>query len=198
MEIKLDEPRYVDLLLLLGLNSRYGSKLSLLSDAIERKHWGWLKLNPSLLEAAHRFDMDIKKNHGVSPMLLSDSMCRLNVAEENIFFSQSLFSAELSEKELSITRRPLYCPDLFQLDAESRPAPLTEPNMKYLRNLLNGRPDLVAYDNLRKITTRGNQRLDDFVRQFGLFRLYEPINGSVSRERQEFRFSIQIKHKQEE
>jgi hypothetical protein len=195
LEIRLDEQRYADLLLLLGLNSRCGSKLVLLSGAIERKHWGWLRLNADLYEIARKLDCDIKKTHGTSPLLLSDSMCRLNVAEENIFFPPSLFSAELSASELVITRHPIFRQYLFSLNAESRSASLTPANAEHLRNLLNGRTDLVTYDNLRKLRTRDNQMLDDFARQFGLPRLYEPTDDSVGREYQEFRFSIVIKQK---
>jgi 8-oxo-dGTP pyrophosphatase MutT (NUDIX family) len=196
LEITVDDQKYIELLLLLGLNARFNIQLRLHAGVAENKRWGWLKLNPSLLETARSLDMDIKKNHCVSPMLLSESMCRLNVAEENIFFSPSLFSAELSADKLIITRQPIYCREIFELDRDFRSASLTEPNMEHLRNLLSGRSDLVAYDNLRKITTRGNQRLDDFVCQFGLLRLYEPINDSFSKGHQEFRFSVQMRHKQ--
>jgi 8-oxo-dGTP pyrophosphatase MutT (NUDIX family) len=194
VEITLDKPEYVDLLLLLGLNARFGLQLKLLSDVIKRKRWGWLELDPKLCEIAYSLN---RACDDVSPILLEASMCRLNCDREEIFFHSDLFKAELKSDELVIARDPLLKKGLFQLDADSSPASLTQFNVEHLRNLLCGKSDLGTYDHLRKLRTRGNQTLDEFARQFGLYRLYEPIDDTVGNEFRLFRFSIRVNDNRE-
>jgi len=193
LEINIEDQRYVDLLLLLGLNARFGEKVRLESNNIERKRWGWLKLDQDFLNTARELDKFINKNYGFSFLILRDGLCRLRVADENIFFCGDMFSAEIKDNDFVITRCRQYCNGVFFLDEESRAARLTSPNMEHLRNLQNGEYDLVSYDNLRKLVTTGNQPLDDFARQFGIYRLYEPIDPDRSRETRVFRFGVRVR-----
>jgi 8-oxo-dGTP pyrophosphatase MutT (NUDIX family) len=193
MEIAIGNQRYVDLLLLLGLNARFGLELKLLSEAIKNMRWGWLELDSSLCRVAYSLELDVKRTHNLSLVVLQGSMCRLNFDKGEIFFHPDLFSAELRRDELIIARRPMFKKNLFQLDAKSCSASLTQSNMEHLQNLRRDNSHMVTYDNLRKLRTRDSQMLDDLTRHFGLYRLYEPIDDSASNERKEFRFSIQVK-----
>ena len=172
--------------------------MRLLSAALERKTWGWLQMDSDLRALANKCNRDIAQICGAPLLLIHNSMCRLRLNEENIFFSPGLFRAELREGsqglgELTLFRRSLDYTGLFHLDAESCSFELSSYNHEHLRNLLNGNSHLVTYDNLRKLRTRGNQRLDDLVRQYGLYQLYEPKDGvSISKELQEFRLTIHV------
>jgi hypothetical protein len=144
---------------------------------------------------ANKFNYDMAQLCGAPLLLINNSLCRLRLSEENIFFSPELFRVELRENsqgsgEMTLFRRSLDYKGLFHLDAESFVFDLSSHNYGHLRNLRDGKLDLVTYDNLRKLQTRGNQRLDDLVRQHGLYQLYEPLDASLSKERQEFRFAI--------
>ena len=117
----------------------------------------------------------------------------MRLAEENIFFSHCLFRAELKDGEITLVRGSLDYPGMFHLDSESFTAALTPHNQEHLRNIKRGDCGLATYDNLRKLRTKSNQRLDDFVRQHGLYQLYKPLNGAISKELQEFSFSIDVR-----
>ena len=195
--ITLPDPRYVELLLLLGLAAREDFHMRLLSSDLEVKGWGWLTLNQDLRALANKCNSDMAQICGAPLLLIHNSMCRLRLNGENIYFSPDLFRAELRKNpqglgELTIFRRSLDFKGLFHLDAESWPFDLTSHNYEHLLNLLNGNSHLVTYDNLRKLRTRGNQRLDDIVRQYGLNQLYEPLDAAISKELQEFRFTIHV------
>jgi 8-oxo-dGTP pyrophosphatase MutT (NUDIX family) len=194
-EIPLPDPRYVELLLLLGLAAREDFRMRLLSPALERKYWGWLLLDPDLRALANKCNRDMAQICGAPLLLIHNSLCRLRLNEEDIFFSPDLFRAELREGspgELILFRRALDYKGLFHLDAESASFELSSYNHEHLRNLLNGNSHLVTYDNLRKLRTRDNKRLDEAVRQYGLCQLYEPIDASISKELQEFRLVIHV------
>ena len=193
LEIDLKEQRYVDLLLLLGLNARFGDKVRLESDSIERKRWGWLKLDRAFCDAAHELDRYIESNCRVSLILLRGDLCRLRVAAENIFFCNGMFYAEMKGNEFVITRRPQYSHGVFVLDEEPRAARLSQPNMQHLINLRQGNESLVSRDNLRKLSTTGNQPLDDFAQALGIYRMYEAIDPDRSKDTQVFRFAIQVR-----
>jgi hypothetical protein len=190
--IFLSDPLYVELLLLLGLSAKTGFQVRLLSNALERKNWGWLLLDKDLRELAHRFNSHLLQNCDASLLFVEGSLCRLRLGQENIFFSPDLFRAELQEERLTLIRSSRDYKGLFHLDAESRSVELSVPNREHLQNILNGNSDRVTWDNLRKLRTKSNQRLDDFAKQCGLFQLYEPLNDTTSKEMQEFRFSIHV------
>ena len=196
-EFPLPDPRYVELLLLLGLAAREEFRMRLLSNTLERKSWGWLLLDSDLRALANKCNRDMVQICGAPLLLVHNSLCRLRLSEENIFFSPDLFRAELRDGqqgigEMTLFRRSLDYKGLFHLDAESFSFELSLHNHEHLRNLLNGNSHIVTYDNLRKLRTRGNQRLDDLVRQCGLYQLYEPCDASISKELQEFRFAVHI------
>ena len=197
-ELPLPDSRYVEFLLLLGLAAREGFNMRPLSDALKSKSWGWVELDSELRALANKFNHDMKQISGAPLLFVHNSMCRLRLNGEKIFFSPDLFRAELREGpqgtgELTLFRRSLDYKGLFHLDAESSSFELTSHNLEHIRNLLSGNSHLVTYDNLRKLRTRGNQRLDDLVRQHGLYQLYEPLGDvSVSKELQEFRLAIHV------
>ncbi|MCL2147462.1 MAG: hypothetical protein FWH52_06615 [Synergistaceae bacterium] len=196
-EALLPDPRYVELLLLLGLAARESFGMRLLPGALEKKSWGWLLLNPELRALANKCNHDMTQIFGAPILFINNLLCRIRLNEENIFFSPDLFRAELREDsqgfgELILFRRSLDYKGLFHLDADSCSFELSSYNQGHIRNLLNGNSHLVTYDNLRKLRTRSNQRLDDLVKQCGLYQLYEPLNDTSSKELQEFRLNIHV------
>jgi 8-oxo-dGTP pyrophosphatase MutT (NUDIX family) len=196
-EAPIADPRYVELLLILGLAAREGFRMRLLSGALDKKNWGWLLLDSDMRVLANKCNHDMAQICGAPLLLIRNSLCRLRLSEENIFFSPDLFRAELRESfqgagELTIYRRSLDFKGLFHLDAESFFFDLSSHNYGHLRNLQEGKTDIVTYDNLRKLQTRGNQRMDDLVRQYGLYQRDKPLDASLSKERQEFRFAIHV------
>ncbi|MDR0652146.1 MAG: hypothetical protein LBG12_02455, partial [Synergistaceae bacterium] len=92
IEIPIEDPRYIALMLLLGFCAR-GYGVNMLSDAAERKNWGWVKLNEEQRTLAHSFDRSAAQCCGVRILAVDGSLCRLRLAEENIFFSHCLFRA---------------------------------------------------------------------------------------------------------
>ena len=192
-EILLTDPWEIDFLFLLGLSARGETSLRL-PDDIERRHWGWLFLrNTDMRLRAQKLELRVREIGNFSPLRLEGSLCRLRAEGGNVFFSPDLFSAELRQGELFLRRGALDRPGLFYLDAETHAAAFSDSNLAHLRNLKGGGSGEVSYDNLRKLKDKSGRRLDDFVRSCGLQRLYEPEDGSVSKELQRFRFAIQVR-----
>ena len=193
-EIGLSDPE-VELLLLLGFAARNDTALHLLSPKLEFGHWGWVHMKESeqLLLDAQKLNQKVQKISGASILWIHDASCRLRAEGDNVFFSPNLFQAELRKGEFLLRRCSLDGPQCFRIDAKTWSVPLSEHNWAHLNNLKCGRTDQVTYDNLRKLTDKSNRRLDDFVRTCGLHRLYAPGDDSLSKERQEFRFVIDVR-----
>ena len=118
---------------------------------------------------------------------------KLNEEQRTLAYSFDRSAAQCCGVRILAVDGSLDYPGMFHLDSESFTAALTPHNQEHLRNIQRGDCGLATYDNLRKLRTKSNLRLDDFVRQHGLYQLYKPLNGAVSKELQEFSFSIDVR-----